>query len=138
MSTRQTLEKRIQYRIKRNKDSVFMLSDFEDLADKDQVGRALRKLLFKNIIVKVGQGIYARAKISKVTQKPIPEKDIRSIAIDVMKKTGVKVLDSDYEKKYNAGESPQVPTGRLIGVNKRVSRKIGFNGNYIKYAKVSG
>ncbi|HSA07517.1 MAG TPA: DUF6088 family protein [Candidatus Gastranaerophilales bacterium] len=138
MPVKQTLEKRIQYRIKRSKDAVFMLSDFEDLSDKDQIGRALRKLEAKNIIIKVGQGVYARAKISKATQKPIPEKDIRSIAVDVLKKCGVKIIESEFEKNYNSGISTQVPTGRVIGINKRVSRKIGFNGNYIKYAKVSG
>jgi hypothetical protein len=131
----QTLEKKIQYRIKRAKDSVFMLSDFDDLSDKDQIGRALRKLEAKNLILKVGQGVYVRTKISKATQKPIPEKDIRSIALDVLKKTGVKIIESEYEKNYNSGSSTQVPTGRVIGVNKRVSRKIGFNGNYVKYSK---
>jgi hypothetical protein len=135
MPITQTLEKKIQYRIKRNKNSVFMLSDFDDLSDKDQTGRALRKLEAKNLIVKAGQGVYVRAKLSKASQKPIPEKDIRSIAVNVMKKIGVKITEAEYEKSYNSGVSTQVPTGRVIGVNKRVSRKIGFNGNYIKYAK---
>lgn len=137
MTIGRTLEKRIQYRIKRKKDSVFMLSDFDDLSDKDQIGRALRKLLAKNVIVKVGQGVYARAKISKVTNKPIPEKDIRSIAIEVLNKMNVKIVQSEYDTRYNSKESTQVPTGRLIAVKGRVSRKIGFNGNYVKYAKAN-
>ena len=41
------LEKRIQYRIKKSKDFVFMLPDFLDLSDRDQVMRALRKLISK-------------------------------------------------------------------------------------------
>lgn len=55
-----TLEKRIQYRIKRNKASVFLLSDFADLSDKDQIMRALKKLINKKLVVKVGQGLYTR------------------------------------------------------------------------------
>jgi len=54
-----TLEKRIQYRIKRQKESVFLLSDFQDLSDKDQIMRALKKLIAKKLIIKVGQGVYA-------------------------------------------------------------------------------
>lgn len=137
MAIGQTLEKRIQYRIKRKKDSVFMLSDFLDLSDKDQIGRALRKLLAKNIIVKIGQGLYARAKISKITNNPIPEKDIRSIAIEALNKMNIKVVQSEYDTMYNSKESTQVPTGRLIAIKGRVSRKIGFNGNYVKYAKAA-
>ena len=51
------LEKRIQYRIKKSKDAVFMLSDFLDLSDRDQIMRALRKLIQKSLIIKVGQGV---------------------------------------------------------------------------------
>ena len=87
MTVGQTLEKKIQYRIKRSRDSVFILSDFADLSDKDQIGRALRKLQKKNLIVKIGQGLYARAKISTVTNKPIPEKDMKSLAVEALKKS---------------------------------------------------
>ncbi len=132
-----TLEKKIQYRIKRKKDSVFLLADFQDLSDKDQIMRALRKLIAKNLIIRVGQGVYVRAKISKATNKPIPEKDITSIAIDVLKKLNVKVLQSEYDIRYNKKESTQVPTGRVIAIKGRVSRKIGFKGNYVKYVKAN-
>jgi hypothetical protein len=135
MAVGKTLEQKVQYRIKRNKDSVFMLSDFQDLSDKDQIGRVLRKLLAKNLIVKVGQGLYARAKISKATNKPIPEKNITSIAIEALKKMNIKVVQSKYDERYSTKEITQVPTGRLITIKGRVSRKIGFNGNYVKYAK---
>ncbi len=134
----QSLEKKMQYRIKRSKDTVFMLSDFVDLSDKDQVGRALRKLQKKNLIIKIGQGLYARAKISTVTNKPIPEKDLKTLATEALKKMKVKIIPSSEDNiKYNKKETTQVPTGRLITVKGRVSRKIGFNGNYIKYACVS-
>ena len=132
-----TLEKRIQYRIKRQKNSVFMLSDFQDLSDKDQIGRALRKLLAKNLIVKVGQGLYVRAKTSRATNRPIPEKDIRDIAIEALNKMNVTVVQSKYDLNYNSKETTQVPTGRLIAIKGRVSRKIGFNGNYVKFTRAN-
>ena len=137
MAVGQTLEKKIQYRIKRSRDSVFMLSDFIDLSDKDQIGRALRKLQKKNLIVKIGQGLYARAKISTATNKAIPEKDMKSLAVEALKKMKIKVVPSEDDVKYNKMETTQIPTGRLITIKGRVSRKIGFNGNYIKYASVS-
>ena len=134
-----TLEKRIQYRIKRKKDSVFMLSDFVDLSDKNQVMRALKKLMNKNLLVKVGQGLYSRARISSITKNPIPEKDITIIAKEALKKLNIKVGTSKYEEMYKLWKSTQVPTGRVIAIEGkgRVSRKIGFNGSYIKYARAN-
>jgi hypothetical protein len=42
-----TILKRVQARVKRSKSSVFLRSDFQDIADYDQVGRALRLLVIQ-------------------------------------------------------------------------------------------
>ena len=138
MPIKQTLEGKIRYRIKRRRDSVYIPPDFFDLSDRDQVGRVLRQLIKEGLLVKIGQGIYARAKQSSLTGKPVPEKDLRSLALEALKKLGIKTAPSSYEKAYTAGRSTQVPTGRVVGVKDRVSRRIGFNGKYIKYEHVTG
>lgn len=130
-----TLEKKIQYRVKRQKDSVFILDDFLDLSDKPQIMRALKKLINKQLIVKVGQGLYARARISTITNKPVPDNSIRNIAFEALKKLNVKASPSKYDRMYQEGISTQVPTGRVIAIKGRVNRKIGFDGKYIKYEK---
>ncbi|HBM17297.1 MAG TPA: hypothetical protein DD381_13295 [Lentisphaeria bacterium] len=132
-----SLENKIRYRINRSKYSSFILSDFSDLSDRDQVLRVLRKLISENKLIRLGQGVYARAKISTITNKPIPEKNLRALAITALKKSGIRIFPTRMENEYNEGRSTQVPTGLVIGVNKRVSRKIGFNERYIKYEKVS-
>ena len=88
MTLKNTLESRIKYRIKRGKGSVYMISDFLDLSGANQVGRALRNLAKTNLIIKIGHGIYARAKISTITQEPMPEKDLRSLGIEILEKLG--------------------------------------------------
>ncbi|EMS77152.1 DUF6088 family protein [Desulfotignum phosphitoxidans] len=137
MSVKKTLEAKIKYRIKRSSYSTFVLSDFYDLSDRDQILRALRKLIKKKLILRVGQGVYVRTKISSATKKIIPEQNIRDIAMTVLKKTGVGVVPTPYEQEYNDGKTTQVPTGIVIGVNRRVSKKIGFNGRFVKYEKVT-
>ena len=137
MPIKQTLEGKIRYRIRRGRDSVYIPSDFFDLSDRDQVGRVLRRLIKEGLLVKIGQGIYARAKQSSLTGKPVPEKDLRSLALEALKKLGIKTAPSSYEQAYNAGRSTQVPTGRVVGVKDRVSRRIGFNGRYIKYEHIT-
>lgn len=131
------LELKIKQRILNSKDKTFILSDFMDLSSRDQVLRALRKLIRKNIVLRVGQGVYTRAKISTLTKRPIPEQNLRSIAITALIKSGVKILPSRFELEYNNGISTQVPTGLVIGVDRRINRKIGFNGRFIQYEKVT-
>ena len=53
------LEERVAHRIARKRGDVFLRADFRDLGDYDQVGRALRKLVRKGRLLKLGYGIYS-------------------------------------------------------------------------------
>lgn len=130
------LEKRIQYRIKKSKDAVFMLTDFLDLSDRDQIMRALRKLIIAELIIKVGQGVYVKAEKSIITGDCIPIVGLSEIGQLVAKKLKVKTIPSKYELWYNEGITTQVPTGYVIPILGRINRKIGFNGVYLKYETV--
>ena len=137
MTLKGTLESRITYRVKRNADSVFLRKDFADIGGYDQVGRILRQLVNKGLLIDLGYGVYARTKRSSVTGKLVPEKPLPELAKEAMKKQGVKTAPTEAEKAYNEGRSTQVPTGRVIGVNRRVSRKLGYDGKYVTFKKVS-
>ena len=130
------LEKRVQYRIKKSKDAFFMLSDFLDLSDRDQIMRALRKLIQKSLIIKVGQGVYVKAEKSIINGDLIPIINLTEIGITVAKKLKIKTILNKYELWYNEGKTTQVPTGYVIPAIGRINRKIGFNGVYIKYETV--
>lgn len=128
-----TLESKIKYRISRSKDDVFVLKDFDDLSGRDQVSRVLRSLVEKECLAKISRGMYAKTFVSEYTGRVVLNNSLPVLAWDGLKKLGVKVRESQALKDYNSGKSTQVPTGRLIGVEGRVTRKIEYNGNEIEY-----
>ena len=125
------LEKRVAGRISRMKSDVFLRDDFSDLGGYDQVGRALRTLATKGRIVKIGYGLYARAAVSPLSGKTTPKKPLPALATEALKRLNVEVAPSRFARAYNAGSTTQVPTGRVIAVKGRVSRKIGYGGKYV-------
>ncbi len=137
MPIKDTLEGKIAYRVKRSKTPVFVRDDFKDIGGYDQVGRILRGLVKKNLLISLGYGTYARSKRSIVSGAVVPERPLPELAKDLLKKLGVKVVPSSAERAYNSGISTQVPTGRVIGVKGRVVRRIGYNGRYITFENVS-
>jgi len=137
MRKRKTIEYRIYARISRKKCAVLLRKDFEDLGDYDQVGRALRKLIVKGKIMKIGYGLYAKTSISLFSGKLLPARNLPDIAKEALQRLGIKTLPSTLEKDYNAGRTTQVPTGRLIGIMSRVRRKIGYGGTYVSYEHVA-
>lgn len=132
-----TLEKRIAARIARKKSAVFIREDFCDLAGYDQVGRALRSLSVQGKLIKISYGVYAKTKRSLITGEFIPEKSLPSLAKEALERLGVETAPSTLEKEYNAGRTTQVPTGRMIAVKGRVQRKIGYNGAYVSFERIT-
>ncbi len=117
---------------------MFTPKDFFDLSDRDQVGRVLRQLVEDECLIKFGQGLYAKAKRSSLTGKLIPVKPLPELAVEALRdKLKVKVVPASDLERYNSRQSTQVPTGRVIAVKGRVSRKMAYDGKSIKYQYVS-
>ena len=64
----------------RNAD-VFVRADFMPFGSQAQVGRALNELQSEGVLVKLGVGVYAKAKPSVLSGKPIPIKPLSLIHI---------------------------------------------------------
>jgi hypothetical protein len=131
----ENLEERLSNRIARKRGDVFLRADFSDLGGYDQVGRALRGLVRKGRLMKVGYGLYTRTRPSILDGKPTPTKGLRDLAAEALGRLGIETAPTRLEQAYNAGKTTQVPTGRVIGVRGRVRRKISYNGFPLSYER---
>jgi hypothetical protein len=119
----------------RNAD-VFVRADFMPFGSQAQVGRALSTLQREGALVKLGVGVYAKAKPSVLSGQPIPIKPLEVLAPEALKRLGVPVGESRQTREYNAGSSTQVPPGVVFSVGKRrIQRKLGFNGKFVQYER---
>jgi len=116
---------------------VFIRKDFQDIGSYVQVGRGLNQLVKKGMLVKIGYGLYAKAIIAPLSKGIIPRKPLRDLATEALARFNIEVFPSSYDRNYDEGRTTQVPTGRVVGVKIRTSRKIGYNGRYINYEYVS-
>ncbi|MBE9556780.1 MAG: hypothetical protein IMF08_07980 [Proteobacteria bacterium] len=135
MNRRETMEERVRLRIARSKSDVFLRGDFENIGGYDQIGRVLRGLVRKDELLKVGYGLYAKTDVSPLSGKIIPRVSLPEIAGQTLRKLKVRQVISDAERAYNEGGSTQVPTGRVIAVEGRISRKIGYDGKYVTFER---
>lgn len=112
---------------------VFVREDFADIGGYDQVGRVLRELARAGKLIKIGYGLYARAKKSSITGEAIPVAPLPTLAKAALDRLGFEIAPSELEQEYKSGKTTQVPTGRLIAVKGRINRKIGYGGVYVSY-----
>lgn len=115
---------------------VLLRKDFSDLGSYHWVGRNLNNLIQKGKLVRIGYGLYAKAKRSALTGEIVPIVPLPTLGKEALKRLGFETFPTEAEVKYEEGSSTQVPTGRSIGVKDRISRKIGFGDAYISFEYV--
>lgn len=129
-----TINRKVQTRVKRSKGSVFLRSNFKDIADYDQVGRALRELVQEGLLIKIGYGLYARARINRITGSAMADNPSGSdgVVIEAMEKLGVEYQLDDLSRMNLSGDSTQIPAKvKIIPKNTRFTRKIAIGKQFV-------
>lgn len=130
-----TVRSRMIERIRRTrKTDVFLRADFADFGNYDVVGRELQRLVRDEVLVRVGYGLYARAKPSILSGQPIPARPLIDIGYQALRRLGHDPQPPSAVQDYNAGRSTQVPAGDRVSVpGGRVRRKITFGSRVVEY-----
>ena len=126
MARRKTLLDKVETRIARKRDDVFLTREFADLGGEDQVLRALRGLVRDNRLVRLGYGVYGRATVSRLSGMPIlyGQGGFIGAARQALTKLGVAWDLTEAERAYNEGRSTQVPVNPVVRVKGRFSRRL--------------
>lgn len=123
-----TLQEKIEARIARKRDDVFLSREFMDLGGEDQVLRVLRTLVKKGNLVRLGYGVYGRAIRSRLSGEPIlyNPNGFVGAARQALNKLGVIWEPTEAEHAYNEGRSTQVPVNPVVKVKGRFSRQLRY------------
>ena len=124
-------------KIRRSKRNIFMREDFAALGSYGAVGVALRQALASGSLVRIGHGLYAKAERSPITGRPAPIVGIQRLAREALARVGRKTVLSSHTERYNQGVTRQVPTGRVVRVLGRVRRRIGYDGVYVVFERIT-
>ncbi|MFY2507324.1 DUF6088 family protein [Vibrio pectenicida] len=114
-------------KIKRSRRYVFERKDFDGVASYDQIGRALRQLVNQGELLKIGYGLYTKAKLNSLTGKPMPTNPGGSDALirEILKMKGVDFEMDSLSLQSLSGESTQIPSSVHYSWNpKQFNRKL--------------
>lgn len=129
-----TLRDKLISLLGKQKTDVFLRADFAALGSAAQLSRALRGLVDAGMVVKLGVGVYAKAKPSVLSGKPIPMHPVEVLAPQVLERLGVKTYPSRLVAAYNAGSGTQLPANVVINIGcRRITRRLGFGRQFIQY-----
>lgn len=129
----QRIKDRIARSIGRSSAEVFLRPDFKGIGSYAQIGRALAALTREGRLARIGYGVYAKARPSSLSGRPVPRQPLEALAREALEKLGVIVQPGRAAREYLAG-STQIPaqvsfdTGR-----RRISRRLRVGSRQVHY-----
>ncbi|MBB1406441.1 S-adenosylhomocysteine hydrolase [Pseudoalteromonas sp. SG44-5] len=128
-----TIASKVTTRINRSKRYVFDRADFADIAGYDQVGRVLKKLVDNGQLLRIGYGLYTKARENRITGKLMPASPAGAdgVILEAIEKLGVDYKFDEFSQRSINGESLQIPATLKIITNNRFKRKIVVNNSAI-------
>ena len=122
-----SIEFRLLQRVNALSDNVLLRKDFEDLAPPRQLSKALKGLVAKKYLVRIGYGVYAKLNYSKQFNKYYLSDGFLDLSRQALTKLGVVWDLSTSEKAYNDKLSTQIPVNSSTVINGRFKRKLTYN-----------
>jgi hypothetical protein len=120
---------RIEAQIARKiNDEVFLTREFTQLGGETQVLRALREMVAEGRLVRLGYGVYGRARPSSLNGKAVlnSREGFLGVAQEALNKLGVDWEPTEAQRAYNEGRSTQVPVNPVVRIKGRFTRHLSY------------
>lgn len=122
---RLSIKERMVRSIAQRKGEVLLRADFKTMGSPSQISRALKELIDMGKIVRLGYGVYAKARPSVLSGKPVPRVSLAELAQETLAKLGVTAKLGRAQADYAGGKTRQIPVNTTFNTgHRRISRKL--------------
>ncbi|HEH9401819.1 TPA: S-adenosylhomocysteine hydrolase [Aeromonas sobria] len=117
---------KIEIRIKRSKRGVFIRNDFKGLGSYRQVGRALQQMCYRGLLLRIGYGLYAKARRNRISNSLMVSSlgGPDGVLIEVLNRLNIPYELTGFSAAYVEGKTTQIPAYLEVKVKKRFTRRI--------------
>lgn len=102
-----TIKDRMIRSISMRPGEVVLRSDFDEMGSSAQVTRGLNDLVKSGRIVRIGYGVFAKAKLSSISGKPVPREPLETLTMETLRKLGANPVMGMMQEKYASGKQPK-------------------------------
>jgi hypothetical protein len=129
----QSVDKHILEKVsKAGKGSLFFADSFSSYGSHDAIRQALSRLVKKDVLVRVAQGIYVRPKVDDVLGVVMP--DIEDIAIAIARRDKARIVPTGTYALHRLGLSAQVPLN-VVYLTDGAARKVHIGNRTITFKR---
>lgn len=113
---------------------IIMRSDFTLMGSQSQISRLLADFVSEGRLVRLGYGIFAKARISSISGKSVPREPLEVLAQEAFRRLMIEAKPGKAQKEYASGQSTQVPVQAVFDTGqRRISRKLTVGNRKVRY-----
>jgi hypothetical protein len=113
---------------------IIMRSDFTCLGSQSQISRLLSDFVKEGRLVRLGYGIFAKARVSSISGKMVPREPLEVLAEESFRRLRIEVKPGKAQRDYTSGQSTQVPVQAVFDTGRRrISRKLTVGNRKVRY-----
>ena len=113
---------------------ALLRADFKRMGSPSQVSRALKELIAEGRIIRLGYGVYAKARPSILSGRPAARVSLEQLAQEALEKLGVPVQLGRAQAEYVQGKTTQIPVHTTFNTGKRrITRRITIGISTVRY-----
>ncbi len=116
------------------KGEVVLRDDFKNMGSPSQISRGLKELLTAGRLIRLGYGVYAKARLSSISGKPVPRAPLEVLARETLDRLKVDSQLGQAQAAYARGDTTQIPIKTTFNTGqRRISRKITVGSRSVQY-----
>ncbi|MCF8215816.1 MAG: DUF6088 family protein [Chlorobium sp.] len=134
MKSRLNMKERMIRSITMRRGEIIMRSDFTRMGSQSQISRLLADFVSEGRLVRLGYGIFAKARISSISGKAVPREPLEVLAQEAFRRLMIEAKPGKAQKEYASGQSTQVPVQAVFDTGqRRISRKLTVGNRKVRY-----
>jgi hypothetical protein len=104
------------------------------MGSQSQISRVLVDFVREGRLVRLGRGVFAKARRSSLSGKPVPRQPLEVLAAETFMRLNIEASVGQSEQEYASGKSTQVPILTTFNTGqRRISRKLMLGKRSIRY-----
>ena len=134
MKSSLTIKDRMIRSVSMRRSEIILRSDFERMGSQSQISRVLGDFVREGRLVRIGHGVFAKARMSSLSGKPVPHQPLEVLAAETLRRLNIEARGGQAEVEYATGRSTQVPVQTTFNTGqRRISRKLIIGKRSIRY-----
>ncbi|HHE07944.1 MAG TPA: S-adenosylhomocysteine hydrolase [Chlorobaculum parvum] len=134
MKSRLNIRERMKRSITMRRGEIILRSDFTHMGSQSQISRLLTDFVAEGRLVRLGYGIFAKARISSISGQPVPREPLEVLAEEAFMRLRIEAKPGKAQRDYASGQSPQIPVQAVFDTGRRrISRELMVGNRKVRY-----